>query len=470
MRLTMKERETVTKAFCKQYRKARKRDKKRMLDQFVESTGYNRSYACFVLRNHGRRVEIRPGIVLEGDRRMREPRGRAAVYGDEVVKALKAVWKIMDYICGKRLVAALPEVVPRLCACKELRVAKPVQRQLLAMSAATIDRLLKPERAKHTLKPRGGTKPGTLLKHQVPIRTFSDWDDAQPGFFEMDLVGHDGGITNGDYCQTLDLIDVATGWCELAAVRNKAQIWVFEAIQTIRRRLPFALLGLDSDNGGEFINNELVRYCKDEHITFTRSRPHRKNDTCYVEQKNWSVVRRFAGYGRLTTQEAVTALNELYDAIRDYNNFFLPSVKLKEKTRNGARVTRRYHPAMTPYARLLESPDISTTNKDILTDHYKTLNPADLKRRIEKQQKKLLALVDRRPPENQRPKDGFIALVPKRREKANRSGKPRPCSSPRPLERRSGRTPALPYPPSRPKRSYAQTKARGKAKTRNRLE
>jgi hypothetical protein len=471
MRLTMRERAVVTKAHCEQYRKSRKRRKGVILDEFVEATGYNRSYARFVLRNHGRRVEVRPGIVLEGDRRVRRRRrrpGRSAKYGPDVVGVLKKVWKIMDYICGKRLAAAIPQAVSNLCECKELRITKGVKAKLLRMSAATIDRLLKPERAKYTLKRRGGTKPGTLLKRDIAIRTFSDWDDATPGFFEMDLVGHDGGSTRGDYCQTLDMTDVATGWSEQAAVRNKAQMWVFEAIQAVRQRLPFSLLGLDSDNGSEFINDELKRYCKQERIAFTRSRPYRKNDTCYVEQKNWSIVRRFVGYGRYEEEKSVSVLNELYSLLRDYNNFFQPSLKLKEKVRDGAHVTRRYHPAKTPYARVLESDHITQDVKDRLTAYYQTLNIAELKRRIETIQNKLLALAVRRPEKNDSAKDEFTALVPKRRE--DRGGNPRPCPSPRPLGRRSGRTPAEPYPPPRPTRSYTPCGAQSRAKTSKTLE
>jgi len=471
MRLTMKDRAVVTKAHCNQYRKASKKGKGLLLDQFVESTGYNRSYGAFVLRNHGRRVEVRPGIVLEGDRRIRQRRSRPrriAEYGPDVVDALKKVWKIMDYICGKRLAAAIPEVVPRLCELKELRITKAVKAKLLRMSASTIDRLLKPERAKYTLKRRGGTKPGTLLKRDIAIRTFSDWDDATPGFFEMDLVGHDGGSIQGDYCQTLDMTDVATGWSEQVAVRNKAQIGVFEAIKAVRRRLPFPVLGLDSDNGGEFINHELKRYCEQERLAFTRSRPYRKNDTCYVEQKNWSIVRRFVGYGRYEEQKSVDLLNELYARLRDYNNFFLPSQKLKEKVRDGARVTRRYHHAKTPYARALDSPHIAQGVKDRLTSHYQTLNPAELKRHIQTIQNKLLSLAVRRPEKNDAAKDEFIALMPKRR--GDRGGNPRPCPSPRPPGRRSGRTPAEPYPPPRPTRSYTPCSAQSRTKTSTDLE
>lgn len=395
MGLTMKERKVVTKAMCEQYRKARKKDKGRIVSQFVETTGYNRCYARWLLRNHGRRVEVKPGLIAQGDARPRVRPGRKPTYGAEVLEPLKKVWGILDYISGKRLAAALPEVVPRLIACKELRIKKAVERRLVAMSAATIDRLLKPERAKFNLKRRGCTKPGTLLKHQIPIRTFSDWDDARPGFMEIDLVGHDGGVAQGDHCFTLDVTDVDSGWSEQAAVLNKAQTGVFEAIQGIRRRLPFTVLGLDSDNGGEFINDQLKRYCLAEQITFTRSRPYRKNDNCYVEQKNWSIVRRFVGYPRYESVSACQALNALYAVLRDYVNFFLPSQKLKEKVRDGAHVLRRYHRAKTPYQRLMQSPHINHNSKRRLKARYETLNPAALHRQILKLQKSLTALTTR---------------------------------------------------------------------------
>jgi hypothetical protein len=393
--LTMKERQAVTKAIAEQYRKGTKGERGRILEQFVKATGYVRCYARRLLRSHRRRLQIRPGLVLEGDLGLRSRRVRQRRYGDEVAAVLKKVWIILDYITGKRMAAALPAVVPRLVACGEIRVKKAIQNQLMQISPATIDRLLKEERKKHTLKGRATTKPGTLLKHQVPIRTFSDWDDARPGFLEMDLVGHDGGKAEGEYCFTLDLTDVASGWTEQKAIPNKAQTWVFAALKEVREGLPFLLLGLDSDNGSEFINHHLVAYCREEKITFTRSRPYRKNDTCYVEQKNWSIVRRFVGYSRFDTPQANDLLKELYRVLRLYTNFFLPSVKLKEKTREGARVRRRYDKAQTPYQRILSSPHVDRSAKERLTRCYEALNPAALHRQIRKLQRQLERLGQR---------------------------------------------------------------------------
>ena len=395
MRLTMHERKTVSKAFSGRYRRARKKEKARILDDFVESTGYNRVYAARVLRGHGQRVEVKPGLVVEGSVRARKKRVRKPEYGLEVLKALKKVWKVMDYVCGKRLAAALPKVVPRLVSCGELKVSQGVRDKLMRVSASTIDRSLAPERKKYALKGRGRTKPGTLLKHQIPVRTFSQWNDAEPGFLEVDLVAHDGGSSHGEYCQILDATDVATGWSEQIAVPTKAQCWVFEAIQEMRRRLPFDLRGLDSDNGGEFINHQLTKYCSDEALTFTRSRACRKNDNCFVEQKNWSIVRRFSGYGRYEGDQACEALNDLYAVVRDYVNFFMPSMKLVEKVRDGARVTKRYDTPKTPYERVLASPQVTSAVKRRLRRRYAALNPAALKREIDRLQKRLTKLTVR---------------------------------------------------------------------------
>jgi hypothetical protein len=382
MRLTMAERRAVTKEYAARYRKASRTEKGRMLTEFAGSTTYNRVYASWLLRRHGLRMEVKPGVLVEGDAVVRARRPRRREYGPDVAKVLQQVWETMDYICGKRLVAVLPEVLSRLVEWGELQVEPEVYEKLLHASASTIDRLLAPERRKYALKSRSRTKPGTLLKHQIPVRTFSQWDDTSAGFLEVDLVGHDGGSTGGDYCQTLDATDVATGWSEQVAVRNKAQGYVFDALRQVRRRLPFELRGLDSDNGSEFINDQLMRYCSKEGITFTRSRAGRKNDNCYVEQKNWSIVRRFAGYARFEGESACRMLNRLYDVLRDYVNCFMPTMKCVEKTRDGSRVTKHYDAPKTPYQRVLDSPHVDAAVKQQVEARYRTLNPAELHRNI----------------------------------------------------------------------------------------
>lgn len=398
MRLTMKQRQAVTSVTIQRYRKGRKKVKQQILDEFCATTGYSRGYARFVLRNHGREVWLRGKRIIVGDLRQRQQRLKPRYYDEDVVKTLIRLWELLNNLCGKRLVAIMPELIIKLEHFGELRLATITKEKLLRISASSVDRLLQAERRKHQLRARSHTKPGTLLKHQIPIRTFAEWDEQQPGFAEIDLVAHDGGLALGDFCQTLDLTDVCTGWTETEAVPNKAQVWVFEAIQKVRERLPFPLLGLDSDNGSEFINNELLRYCQQERITFTRARPYRKNDNCYVEQKNYSVVRQTVGYQRFDTTAELLVLKQLYLTLRLYTNFFQPTMKLKSKERFGSRVKKTYEAPQTPYQRVLDCASVSPTDKQKLKRQYKQLNPAALKRELDKLRKHLFALATRKKP------------------------------------------------------------------------
>jgi hypothetical protein len=398
MRLTMKQRKAVTAVTVRRYRQSSKKVKRQILDEFCETTGYSRGYARFVLRNHGRQVWLHGKKVIVGDARQRQQRVKSRYYDEQVVQALSKLWQLLNYLCGKRLVAIMPELIAKLEQFGELRLTALTKEKLLRISAASIDRLLQPERRRQQLRQRSHTKPGTLLKHQIPIRTFAEWDEAQPGFVEIDLVAHDGGLALGDYCQTLDLTDICTGWTETEAVPNKAQVWVFEAIQTIRGRLPFPLLGLDSDNGSEFVNKELLRYCQKERLTFTRARPYRKNDNCYVEQKNYSVVRQTVGYQRFDTAAELTVLKQLYATLRLYTNFFQPTMKLKSKERFGSRVKKTYHAPQTPYQRVLACAEVTAADKKKLQRQYKGLNPAALKRELDKQRKELFRLAAKKRP------------------------------------------------------------------------
>lgn len=392
MGLTMKERQSVTREVAGRYQKARKKGKGVILDDFVILTEYTRCYASYVLRNHGRKVRIARDKVMVVDITNKAKRKRGRTYGEAVRKALTTIWYILDCICGKRLAPMLAEIIPKLERYGEISLDEETKGKLLNLSAATIDRLLGPERKKHQIKGRSNTKPGTLLKSQIPIRTFSQWDDKKPGFVEIDLVGHDGGDGSGEFIQTLDVTDVATGWTETQAVKNKAQQWVFEALKDIRARMPFPLLGIDSDNGSEFINNQLLRYCLEEKLTFTRTRSCRKNDNCFVEQKNYSVVRRNVGYSRYDTPQEQDILNVLYKELRLFTNFFQPSMKLIGKTREGSKVTKKYDKPLTPYRRTLASADISEADKRRLRAIYARLNPAEIKRLITKLQKELLRI------------------------------------------------------------------------------
>lgn len=391
--LTMRYKKAITKELRDRYRKASKKDKTMMLDEFIRLTGYNRSYAARALR-----IERVLGYLNIAGKRIKyvadrkSKRKKKKFYDKEVFISLKKIWIICDYICSKRLTPFLSEIIPVLEKYGEINLATKVREKLFKISAATIDRMLVETRKRHRIKGRSTTKPGTLLKKSISIRTFADWDEKVPGFFEVDLVSHDGGAVRGDFTQSLNFTDIVTGWEEMVAVKNKAQVWVFAGIKRIRWRLPFSILGLDSDNGAEFINAHLLRYCEEEHITFTRSRPYRKNDSCFVEQKNWSVIRRAVGYSRYDTAEELTLLNELYGYLRLYVNFFQPVRKLIKKERIGSKVTKRYDEAKTPYRRVLASPDIEDKVKVKLRKEYAMLNPAELKRKITKLQNKLLKL------------------------------------------------------------------------------
>ena len=288
MGLTMAQRDAVSRQVAVRYRDASRVDKSRILDELCAVTQWHRDHA---------RKALRRALVPRSVGRKRKSLPRQ-VYGRDVVAALEVCWAVLGGPCGKRLAPFLGEIVDRLRAVGELRIGQQTRDALVSMSAATIDRRLAGQRARLQLKGRSGTKPGSLLKAQIPVRTWSQWDENQPGFVEVDLVGHEGGNSRGEFCQTLTVTDIATGWTETQAVRNKAGSRVTAALDDIAAALPFPLLGIDSDNGVEFINHHLLTYCTEHEITFTRSRPSHKNDNAHVEQKNWSVVRQTVGYLR----------------------------------------------------------------------------------------------------------------------------------------------------------------------------
>ena len=360
------------------YLKANKREKQKILDEFTCATGYHRKYAIRVLKNQ---VQVQ-------NRLKRKTKTYKTIYGSEVVQVLEHIWEIYGHLCSKRLQPFLPEAIKVLERCHEIKLAKDTKDLLLKISSASIDRCLRPVRIK---SPHGlsTTKPGSLLKNLIPVQTFTEWDAEQPGFMEIDLVAHCGTTTEGQFLNTLTCTDICTGWPDVTALRHRSQQAVSEAVEHMRQRLPFALLGIDSDNGSEFINDLLYRYCRDEKITFTRSRPYQKNDQAHVEQKNWSVVRHTVGYDRWETEQELTLLECIYHDLRLYINFFQPSFKLIAKERIGNRTIKRYDPAKTPYQRVLERKDISLQAKAQLMNLYVQLNPAELRRGIDQKTAKL---------------------------------------------------------------------------------
>jgi hypothetical protein len=359
------------------YRTAPPRQKRAILDEFVAATGYARKYAIRLL---GQPVVPLPGPIA---------RPRARTYGLEVVEALTVAWAAANYVCAKRLVPFLPELVASLERHGHLTLSTEVRIQLLTLSAATADRLLRPVRQRTRPRGIGTTKAGTLLKHTVPIRTFAEWDDVRPGFMEADAVAHCGTRAEGAYLSSLVLTDVATGWTECLPLLHHGYDDVLRALDQARGLLPFPLLGLDTDNGSEFLNYPLLEYCERAQITFTRGRAYRKNDQCYVEQKNGSIVRQIVGYDRFEGELAYHQLAQVYRALRLYVNFFQPSLKLVLKRREGSQVYRRYDAAQTPFQRLLAADVLDEAARARLVALYEALDPVQLLQQLQHLQEAL---------------------------------------------------------------------------------
>lgn len=397
MELTMSERRAVTKVLATEYRRASKARKGKILDQICAVTGWH--------RNHARKAL---GLVLT-IRVVRPRPPKSLVYDDSVIDALRFCWAVQGTPCGRLLAAALPDLVPRLRRFEELQIDDGTAALLLRIAPATIDRRLKADRDKLDPRGRSHTKPGTLLKDSIPMRTWAEWDDARPGFVEIDLVGHEGGNSHSEFCFTLDITDIATGWTETVSVRNKAQKWVFAAIKEATATFPFPVLGIDSDNGSEFINWGLFRWCEQEKLTFTRSRSGNKNDGAHVEQKNWHIVRQTVGYHRYDTPGELDLLNRIWKLQRLLTNHFGPQQKLVSKERNGAKTTKKYDRPATPYQRILA--DKGTVRKSVktrLTRENQPLNPAAIQRQIQVLTAELLTLTTSK--QSAKPKPAMRAL------------------------------------------------------------
>jgi hypothetical protein len=351
------------------YRKVNKSEKQLILDEFVAITGYHRKYAVRILNQWvQKKYPKKPGPQR--------------IYQGEVVTVLERIWEICGRICSKRLHPFLPEIVRVLERNNELQMSAETKKLLLQISRSSIDRCL---RLAHRVMRHGlsTTKPGTLLKRSIPVRTYTPWDEEKPGFLEIDLVAHCGDTMEGQFVNTLTCVDVSTGWTECLAVLTRNKQTVFEAIKVVRARLPFALLGIDSDNGSEFINDLLFQYCQYQKITFTRSRPYYKNDQAHVEQKNWSVVRQLIGYDRFETEAEYNILQSIYTDLRLYSNFFQPVLKLISKEHVDKKIIKHYDIAATPYQRVLASNDIQLEVKARLINLYVQLNPVRLRNSID---------------------------------------------------------------------------------------
>jgi len=361
------------------YRRARKKAKTIILDEFCATCGYNRKYAIRMLSPAQKRAAAGSG---------RRP-GPKTIYRDErLVAALKRIWFASDQMCSKKLKAAIPLWLPFYNAEFEF-LEEATKEKLLCVSSATIDRLIKPFRALHK-KGRCTTRPGTLLKNQIPVRT-EHWDVSQPGFFEADTVAHCGNSMAGDFVFSLTFTDILTGWTENRAVWGKGSQGVLRQIEDIEHGITFPVLGFDCDNGSEFLNHHLVSYFTDRPknpVIFTRSRPFQKNDNAFVEQKNWTHVRQLLGYDRFDKPELVGLINDLYkNEWSFFNNYFCPTLKLKEKMKINSRYIKTYEPPQTPCQRLLGSEHINSDAKNSLQEVYNSLNPFTLKRNIEEKLK-----------------------------------------------------------------------------------
>lgn len=365
------------------YLKAGKKEKGKILDEFCANTCFHRKYAIAVL-----------AAGFDNDRVAKVGRkARRKIYGHDVILAVVKIWELLDFPCGQRLKPSLPEIYSVLVSCDEMAFNQTALTGLKNISAKTLDRRLKREREiRHLKRNRGLTHRGNLLKSQIPIR-ITDWDTSQLGFMEIDTVAHNGGDPSGEFIFTLDLTEIFGGWSEQYAVMGKGETGVLNATKSTRKDLPFDLLGIDGDNGGEIVNYQMLKYCTAEKLVYTRSRPDRKNDNAYVEQKNHTHVRQLVGYHRYDTPEQLEILNDLYrNEYRLFMNFFRPVMKIKSKEKvNNSLCKKKYDVAKSPYQRLLECNQLSQEKKDELTKLYLSLNPVQLKREINRKLAKLKA-------------------------------------------------------------------------------
>jgi len=365
------------------YKKVSKPLRARILDEFCQVCNYNRKYAIRLLNGP---APQKPKTIVR--------KGRRPTYGAKVISALTAIWEAAGYPCSVRLKALLPLWLP--WAMKRMALTVQVQKQLLMISPATIDRRLKGKRGQLKKRLYGRTKPGTLLKHHIPIKTDS-WDVKTPGFTEIDLVSHSGNSASGEFLHSLNVTDIHSTWVESRAVMGKSQIGVLNAMQDIERALPFKLLGIDSDNGSEFINYHLKTFCDQNHIQFTRGRPYKKDDNAHIEQKNYTHVRKILGYLRYDSGPAQKAINELYqNELHIFQNLFLPAMKLSKKTRVGSKLKRSYDKPQTPLERLLKCPQADPVKVQQLKRLRDQTDPFELAKRIEEKIERIYQLANQR--------------------------------------------------------------------------
>jgi hypothetical protein len=383
-RISMGARREVLSVVAERYRSVKRAEKGRILDELCATTGWHRKHAVRALRRN------------ETPNGMHAPRERRRKYGATTKDALTALWEASDRVCGKRLKVMIPTLLPALEQHGRLQLGKADRDCVLAISAATIDRLLGDVKLVASGGKRRRAGFYSAIRREVPIRTFNDWKDPPPGFCEVDMVAHGGTSVAGSFIQTLTMVDVATGWTECLPLVTRDGSLVVEAINRAQSLFPWLLRGVDFDNDSAFMNDVVVPWCREQKLEVTRSRAYKKNDQAFVEQKNGAVVRRLMGYGRFDGVETARMMARLYAAARLYVNFFQPSFKLKEKRREGAKVIKRYHPPSTPCARALAHPKVPATVKQRLREQHRTLDPVALLAEIRAVQEELGNRVDRR--------------------------------------------------------------------------
>ena len=388
MGLSMKERNSVTKEVAERYKNASKNEKIKILNEYIAITGFHRKYAINKINSYIKKRNYSFNNKKMTSIKVIEPKKKKRVYTKEYDEpfqtSLIRIWSYFDYLCGQRLVPFIRENIEALTNEKSFKINETIKEKLLNVSSATINRLINIARNKNKLHGISTTKAGKSLNQLIPIRVFFDGDERIPGFFEMDTVSHDGGNASGEHIYSVTVTDISVGWTEIRPVLNKAQRWVKERIEEIKNELPYKMLGLDSDNGSEFKNYQLYQWAQENEITFTRGRSYKKNDNCFVEQKNNSVVRRLLGYYRYEGEETLILLEKLYKYWCLLINYFYPSVKILEKERKDTRVYKKYDMAKTPYKRCLESNKITNEEKEKLKKIKMSLNIVELKENVEK--------------------------------------------------------------------------------------
>jgi hypothetical protein len=385
----MQEKQAVTREYRPSYQKASKKEKRTLLDEFTRLTGYHRKSAVRLLTARAVRevlvyVDNKP-VKLKPEKKRPPNRKGKRLYTDEVIASLRLVWAFFWYKCGKILAPLMRQQMHYISGWPAFNITPPVAEKLKTISPATIDRYLKKDKEALRLKGKSLTKPLRSLKSRIPIRTFYTTEERKtPGFWQIDTVHHCGQATIGQYVHTLTATDVASGWVELRSLLNNAHSWTFKALSDIRNTVPFPVLEFHSDNGSEFINNATEIWCKNECVPFSRSRDHKKNDNCFVEQKNGAIVREYVGYDRLAGFEEQALLAAVYRPLVPLLNFFMPTQKLKSKTRVGSKETRVYDEPKSPFHRLMENGELSREYKDTLDRQCALYNPVDLQQNVNK--------------------------------------------------------------------------------------